>query len=61
MINSTPGQVFDIFRSEDLISGFGLVPYESNVPAAQSGNSTIYTDTSPLPLKGFYKIERTTN
>jgi|GEM_PF-4653266 len=61
MINSTPGQVFDIFRSKDLSSGFGLLAYESNVPAAPTGNSTIYTDTSPLPLKGFYKIERTTN
>lgn len=60
-IDSTPGQVFDIFRSEDLTSGFGSVPYESDVPASQTGQSTIYTDFSPLPSRGFYRIERTTN
>ncbi|MDQ8192434.1 PKD domain-containing protein [Roseibacillus persicicus] len=57
-IQSQPGESFDIFRSESLLGGFGAVPYASSVPAAPSGETTEWTDPTPLPVRAFYQIER---
>ena len=58
VISSQPGQVFDIFRTADLSAGFGTTPYAGDVPASVSTATTEWTDPTPLPGRGFYRVRR---
>lgn len=58
VITSQPGQVFDVYRTADLSAGFGKTPYAGAVPASAGAATTEWTDSAPLPGRGFYQVRR---